>query len=411
MLQLVVNPDSPQAWSIELQPGIVSLGRSETNDVLIEHASVSSSHCQISVGEPGVWIKDLGSTAGTFVDGELVEQAKLKPGQLIRLGEVALRFESDAPATSAAPPMAPPLPVRPSVLTASGARGFCKYHPRVASRYSCPKCRLAFCELCVTTRLVHGGVTRLCRSCGSECQPVQQSIESPEPAPGFARSLPGALLYPFQGSGVLMLVAGTAFFFLLGWVPLLGLVVTGYMFSYAKSIITSTAEGRTDLPDWPDFSDWKDDILMPYLQLLALLVLFFGPAVIVAAWHPGTDIQTGIAFLAALAFGALLAPMGILALAMFDTITSLNPIALVWSILRVPGHYFVAAAIFELILLIYWFVAGALEMLIPIPLVPGLISSFVYLYLVAVGMRVLGLLYRARKDDLGWFRQNALRSV
>jgi len=230
---------------------------------------------------------------------------------------------------------------------------------------------------------------------------MQPSIESPEPAPGFASSLPGALLYPFQGSGIIALVAGTAFFFLLSWLPLVGLIVTGYMFSFAKSIVTSTADGRSDLPDWPDFGDWRDDILMPYLQLVGLVVLFFGPALVVAAWHPGTDIQTGIAFLAALAFGALLAPMGILALAMFDTISALNPVALVWSILRVPGHYLVAAVIFELILLIYWFVEGALEKLVPIPLLSGLISSFVYLYLVAVDMRVLGLLYRTRKDDLG----------
>jgi hypothetical protein len=96
---------------------------------------------------------------------------------------------------------------------------------------------------------------------------------------------------------------------------------------------------------------------------------------------------------------------------MFDTITALNPVALVWSILRVPGHYIAAAAIFELVLLLHWFVSGALEMLIRIPLLPALISSFFYLYLMAVGMRVLGLLYRSCRNDLGWFRRNGLRSA
>lgn len=209
----------------------------------------------------------------------------------------------------------------------------------------------------------------------------------------------------------MMLIAGTAFFFLLGWIPLMGLIVTGYMFSYAKSIITSTADGRDDLPDWPDFGDWKDDILMPYLQLLALLVLFFGPAVLLAAWHPGTASQAAVALLAALAFGAFLAPMGMLALAMFDTFAALNPIALMWSILRVPGPYLAAATCFLLALALYSFVAGLLEKAIGIPLVSDLISSFLYLYCVAVGVRILGLLYRTRKKELGWFRHAAGRPV
>jgi hypothetical protein len=71
MPRLVVNPDSPEAWFIELQPGTISLGRSQQNDVPIEHPSVSSAHCQITVSKGSAWLKDLGSTAGTFVNDEL----------------------------------------------------------------------------------------------------------------------------------------------------------------------------------------------------------------------------------------------------------------------------------------------------------------------------------------------------
>jgi hypothetical protein len=169
----------------------------------------------------------------------------------------------------------------------------------------------------------------------------------------------------------MMLVAGTAFFFLLGWLPLLGLIVTGYLFNFAKSIITSTAEGRQDLPDWPDFSDWKDDILMPYLQLFALMLLCFGPAFIIALWQPGSENATRIAWFAALGFGGLLAPMGMLALAIFDRIAALNPIALTWSILRVPLPYLLAAASFEFVLLLHWFAKAVLESLVRVPLLPG----------------------------------------
>ena len=204
-----------------------------------------------------------------------------------------------------------------------------------------------FCDLCVTTRFINGASHRFCRHCGAECQPIQARIRPAESPPGFLASLPRALLYPFQGSGVIMLVAGTAFFYLLGHLPLIGLILTGYLFNYAKSIITSTANGRKDPPDWPDFSDWKEDILFPYIQLIALVVLAFGPAFVIGVWRPGTETEARIAYFIALGFGALLAPMGMLALAMFDTLAALNPIALTWSILRVPLHYLVAAAAFE----------------------------------------------------------------
>ena len=98
MPRLVVNPDSPDAWEIDLHPGVNSLGRGEENDVQLEHLSVSSSHCHIVVSGPRVKLKDLGSTSGTFLEGQLVEEATLQPGQIISLGDVRLRFETESPA-------------------------------------------------------------------------------------------------------------------------------------------------------------------------------------------------------------------------------------------------------------------------------------------------------------------------
>jgi hypothetical protein len=402
MLRLLVNPDTPEAWPIELQPDVISLGRSQQNDLPIEHPSVSSSHCRITVSDAGTWLKDLGSTAGTFVNDELVEEARLQPGQTLRLGEVAMRFESEAPEDSP-PPATPPLPPRIAPLSVAASGSVCKFHPQNPARFACAKCQRTFCDLCVTTRLVNGASRRFCRHCGSECQPLQPQLEPAQSPPGFFVSLPGALLYPFQGSGLIMLIAGTAFFYILGQLPLLGLILTGYLFTYAKSIITSTADGRKNPPDWPDFSDWKEDILVPYLQLIALVVLSFGPAFVIGLWRPGTETEARIAYFVALGYGALFALMGMLALTMFDTVAVLNPIALTWSILRVPFHYLAAAAAFETVLLLHWFAEGAIQTLVPVPFLPGLISSFLNLYFIAVGMRILGLLYVNNQDQFGWF--------
>jgi FHA domain len=355
MPQLVVNPDTPEAWSIELGPGTISLGRSTDNDFSLDHPSVSSSHCQIVTTEQGSLLKDLGSTGGTFVDDCLVEQARLTHGQNIRLGEIALRSESPE---SASP-------------------------PRVSGGENPP----------IPRRMPVQGNPRL--------QPTRRSIE-PEPR-GFLGAMLRAFLYPFQGGGGFMLLAGTAFLFLLSWLPLIGLILTGYFFSYAKCIIVSTAQGDKAPPDWPDFSDWKDDILVPYLQLIALVVLFFGPAYLIGLWHPGTAAGARLAFLAALAFGVLLAPMGMLALAMFDHVGALNPVLLTCSILRAPLPYLLAAAGFEIVLGIHVFAEAGLEAVIPLRYLANLISSLIYLYLMAVGMRMLGLLYFYHKEELGWF--------
>ena len=43
-----------------------------------------------------------------------------------------------------------------------------------------------------------------------------------------------------------------------------------------------------------------------------------------------------------------------------------------------------------------------LEKLLPIPLLPTVITSLIGLYLLVVEMRILGLLYRSNKDSLGW---------
>jgi hypothetical protein len=95
---------------------------------------------------------------------------------------------------------------------------------------------------------------------------IRDSDKPPHSVKCETRIFYGLTPSTFQGGGVSLLIAGTAFFYILGHFPLVGVILTGCLFAYAKSIITSTAEGRKDPPDWPDFGDWKDDIVVPYLS-------------------------------------------------------------------------------------------------------------------------------------------------
>jgi hypothetical protein len=74
---------------------VVNVGRGDYNDLVIPEPSVSASHAKLQRRE-GIWIiADLGSTNGTFVDGErIADETPLGPGSTIRFGEVSTLFES-----------------------------------------------------------------------------------------------------------------------------------------------------------------------------------------------------------------------------------------------------------------------------------------------------------------------------
>src|SRR5207247_11013002 len=80
--------------AFELEPGFNTLGRNPTNDFRVHDVTVSSFHCEIVVSEDSVLVRDLGSTNGTYIDGQPVQEAQLTSGQILRLGSAELRLES-----------------------------------------------------------------------------------------------------------------------------------------------------------------------------------------------------------------------------------------------------------------------------------------------------------------------------
>ena len=87
----------------ELKVDKTTIGRVEDNTFQIAEPSVSSHHCEIWLRGTDVVVKDLGSTNGTFINGEKVTETVLKPGQVLRLGQIEMRLENDTTAAAAAP--------------------------------------------------------------------------------------------------------------------------------------------------------------------------------------------------------------------------------------------------------------------------------------------------------------------
>jgi DNA-binding CsgD family transcriptional regulator len=73
----------------------VTLGRSSTNDVFVDHPTVSRMHAVIDKLGGGWSVRDLSSTNGTFVNGERVwTERPLREGDELRLGDVRVAFRT-----------------------------------------------------------------------------------------------------------------------------------------------------------------------------------------------------------------------------------------------------------------------------------------------------------------------------
>ena len=96
--RLVVARSSALAPGAEhrLNSAPVTIGRSADNDIELHGDDFASSrHARVEPRRDGVWVVDEGSTNGTFVNGERLERPKrLAPGDVIRVGETDLRFET-----------------------------------------------------------------------------------------------------------------------------------------------------------------------------------------------------------------------------------------------------------------------------------------------------------------------------
>jgi predicted component of type VI protein secretion system len=124
--RLVVRRGPQPNQTYDLNKDIITLGRDITNDIVINDPEVSRHHMRLTRGAGGFTIEDLGSTNGTFINGQRMTGAKpLTNGDMIGLGEtVTLGYElvrnipgmaaPAAPMAQQAPPQpAPQQPVNP----------------------------------------------------------------------------------------------------------------------------------------------------------------------------------------------------------------------------------------------------------------------------------------------------------
>ncbi len=89
---------SAEGREIELSDGEVTLGRSRTSTVRLEHESVSRSHALLTFDRGEAVVKDLASSNGTFVGGKrIVRETRLVNGDRLQLGAAVIDVRLLAP--------------------------------------------------------------------------------------------------------------------------------------------------------------------------------------------------------------------------------------------------------------------------------------------------------------------------
>ena len=179
MARLVIMNGPTAGRPVVLHLGSNRFGRDERNDVCIPSDSLSAFHCEIELGANRLFLRDLGSTNGTFVDGHQVTEAELETGERLRLGEIELFVES------AETPVAIPNFEQPNSTSATQSITLpdglfaCEHHPGVQATRRCTRCKRTFCERCIKRlRRAGGRVHFLCPDCSF---PVEALAPSAQP--------------------------------------------------------------------------------------------------------------------------------------------------------------------------------------------------------------------------------------
>jgi FHA domain len=167
MARLLLQADGLPEEVIELRLGVNRLGRDPANDFRIEHSTVSARHCELTLTDDSILVRDCDSTNGTFIDGKRVHQAMLIAGQVLRLGSVTL-YAEHTETRIAVPQFDTPRPAPPVVLEDGSV--LCPRHPQALATHQCTHCHEVMCEACVHRLRRRGGkLLKLCPLCSHRC--------------------------------------------------------------------------------------------------------------------------------------------------------------------------------------------------------------------------------------------------
>jgi pSer/pThr/pTyr-binding forkhead associated (FHA) protein len=91
------------APTISLLKPVLLVGRHAECDVRIDLPQISRRHCCVALADDRVLIRDLGSRNGLRVNGRLIDEARIYPGDEVAIGPLLYRYEVEGQATARPP--------------------------------------------------------------------------------------------------------------------------------------------------------------------------------------------------------------------------------------------------------------------------------------------------------------------
>jgi len=293
----------------------------------------------------------------------------------------------------------------PALMAEQPGRGGsnCSKHPDRSASWECEKCHKVCCDECA-------GTYQSCPWCGGVCIPLEKKAVQTAAAAtkSFFMLLLDSFTYPLRGKGIILLIIGVVFFFMLffvlgfhilRWIFLL--IGGGFFCAFFMQIVASSANGENELPDWPDVTNIIEDLAIPFVKFIGTFIVSYLPLLIYMYYlyrNPFSFSKPVFKSLEVL--GSIYFPMALIATALgFPHV--FNPIAIFTSIGKVFLHY-ITALVF--ITFVFFMGESGIQFLIGHFKYFGIfLSALLLFYAVTVQMRVYGIIYYVNQKKLSWY--------
>ena len=128
MPKMIVSIDGVVIKEVQLTKDRTTLGRRPYNDIVIDNLAVSGEHAVLQLTGNEVYLEDLNSTNGTYVNGKAVKKQLLQNNDTVEIGKYKIKFINEAPGATfektmiIKPGMVPPMP-KPGVPVGNAPAG------------------------------------------------------------------------------------------------------------------------------------------------------------------------------------------------------------------------------------------------------------------------------------------------
>ena len=94
MYNLTITHNQKPVDEYTLKTETVTVGRGNENDIQLQDTTVSQRHAKFVVMSDTLYVEDMGSTNGTYLNGQQIKRARLKQGDVVMIGQHKISFDN-----------------------------------------------------------------------------------------------------------------------------------------------------------------------------------------------------------------------------------------------------------------------------------------------------------------------------